>query len=211
MRWFVRLVAMLGALGVISVMLWAAALPAQINDADDVPTPPADTVGTVRHYLRFGVLGGRGGGWTERTFQDPARLDLKPGDVLLCRGAGSVHGFWSHVTIYLGEGRVLAHDIGTGLWVAPLAGLGWYGRIRVLRPEGDGRAAAAAATALAGRPFNLITHAGDPWQQTCAKATVDAWAAAGVRIADGRSFLCPDAIADGPSPVAAELGARRRP
>ena len=206
-RRVIRSFAFLGVLGFAGLMLWAATLPkGQILIVGDVPTAPRDPLQLLRHYLHYGLFAGRGGGeWPQHTL-DLATLDLHPGDIVLCRLPGSVHGTWSHVTVYLGDGRVLSHDLQVGLGTEPLVDLRWYERIRVLRPDQKhGTEVVVAARALIGSPFHLLAHPSDPWQQTCAKAAVDAWAKFGTTITDGRFWPTPDAIAAGPCAVVAEL------
>lgn len=155
----------------------------------------------ARHLLRAGLSGDGAGTWDPKLRNPVIWADLLPGDILVARAPGSVYGTWSHAAIALGDGRIIDHGITFGLVEGDLRLYAGYAEVLVLRPDADDaqRAVVVAATrAQIGRPFNLGAHPEDPWQWTCSKAVVAAWAEAGVVVDDGRFWITPDALAAGP-------------
>ncbi len=182
---------------------WAGSYPGKVDSA------PRDAVEYLRHYLHFGAFRGLSAG---RFSAHPAVVDargLQPGDILLGRRADAVHGAWSHATIVLPDGRILAHHLLKGIWIAAAGDFGGYDEIRVLRPRAtpEQRAVVAAwAARLDGSEFELIAHPSDRRRFTCSKAARDAWLQVGIDPTDGRFWPTPDALAAGGAPVAAQWG-----
>lgn len=209
MAWPVRPAAMLSAAALAAFLAWCAAYDGERT------APPRDLVGWIRHFVHFGMFVGLGGGRDVPGWTDIPVAALLPGDLVLCRAPDSVHGTWSHVTIHLGGGEVAWHDLlrGTG-GGADVRELGWYARIRVLRPPADDArraAAVAAARARLGQPFVLLAHPRDPRQGTCAALVADAWRRAGVIVDDGRTWTTPDAIAAAGLPAVLDLARPESP
>lgn len=178
----------------------------------DAVNAPRGGVALARHLVRLGVIGA--GESSDPVSINPivAWADLLPGDVLVTRAPGSVYGYWSHATVYLGAGEVLGHDLLRGIFVEPLAGFSWYERVLVLRPHASAEQRAAVvefSRSLVGRPFHLAAHPADPRQWSCAKAAMFAWASAGIAISDGRFWPTPDALAGGSTPIIADLRVER--
>ncbi len=175
----------------------------------DQARPPRDAGEYVRHYLHFGVFRGLSAGrWSVRPVTVDARA-LQPGDILLGRRTESVHGAWSHATIVLPEGRILAHHSLKGIWIATPAEFAGYDEVLVLRPKAtpEQRAVVAAwAARLDGAEFELIAHPNDRRRFTCSKAARDAWLQVGIDPTDGRFWPTPDALVAGGAPVVERWG-----
>lgn len=192
------------ALGI--VVMLALLLGLWLLPAAEPDRAPRGGVALARHLLRLGLTGTAPQSMAGCNPIVWARLE--PGDVLVTRSPGSVYGYWSHATVYLGAGQVLGHDLLRGIFVEDLAGFVSYERVLVLRPSvaaSQQAAVVAFSRNLVGRPFHLAAHPRDPRQWSCAKAALAAWASVGVRIGDGRFWPTPDALAAGPAPVVADL------
>lgn len=193
------------------VLIGAWALPVLIAALvawtllDDSPEEPAPNgaAAMFRHVIHWGLWRGRAAVEAGPGVNGIARADLRPGDVLLCRTAGTCYGTYSHAGVVVGQGQALGADILAGLFLEPVDWLSDYDEITVLRPgtPEQGERAAAAARALVGRPFALHAHPQDPGQFSCGKAAVVAWRNAGVELGDGSFWPSPDAIAAGSHPV----------
>jgi hypothetical protein len=191
-RWTSGLVPLLLAL----VALWAWA------DGSPQQPAPRGALAFARHFIHYGLFEGATAGTPRHPWRERIAVEqLAPGDIILCGNPGAVHGAWSHATIVLDDGRVLAQDLLRGIGVEAIAGLAWYDRLRVLRPRVPAAvrtAAARAAQRRIGAVFNLVAHPCDPWQLSCARCVADAYRDQGVDITDGRFWVTPDALADGP-------------
>lgn len=190
MRW--------SALCVPLVLGWAL-IWAGTYHGPDVPAPPAGLT-FVRHFIHFGLFKGYTSGCPINPVAFPLASDqLEPGDIIVCGNPGAVYGTWSHATIYLGNDRVLAQDVLSGIGTESVAQLSWYDHIRIIRPSAAARlrsAAAETAASYQGRVFNLMAHPQDPRQTNCSRCVADAYHAHGVRINDDRFWITPDALAD---------------
>ncbi len=180
------------------------ALVALWSWADGSPPQPAPrgALAFARHFVHYGLFEGATAGTPRHHWRETIAAGLlAPGDIIVCGNPGAVYGAWSHATIVLGDGRVLAQDLLRGIGREASAGLEWYDRLRVLRPNVPPAVCSAAARAAqrrSGALFNLVAHPGDPWQQSCARCVVQAYRDQGVDITDGRFWITPDALADGP-------------
>ncbi len=198
------------ALGI--VLLLALLMGLWLLPAAEADNAPRGGVALARHLLRLGLTG---------TAPQPMAgynpivgEQLEPGDVLVTRSPGSVYGYWSHATVYLGAGQVLGHDLLRGIFVEDIEGFASYERVLVLRPGVTARQQAAVVAFsrdLVGRPFHLAAHPRDPRQWSCAKAALAAWASVGVSVGDGRFWPTPDALAAGSAPVVADLRINQGP
>jgi len=172
--------------------------------ADGGPEQPAPrgALAFARHFIHYGLFEGATAGTPRHPWRERIEVErLAPGDVILGGNPGAAFGAWSHATIVLDDGRVLAQDLLRGIGLEASDGLAWYDRLRVLRPRVPAAVRAAAAHSAQhriGALFNLLAHPGDPWQQSCARCVADAYREQGVEITDGRFWITPDALADGP-------------
>jgi hypothetical protein len=178
------------------VVLWAWA------DGSPQQPAPRSALAFARHFIHYGLFEGAAAGTPRQPWRERIAVGLlEPGDIILGGNPGAVYGAWSHATIVLDDGRVLAQDLLRGIDQEAIAGLEWYDRLRVLRPRIPAAVRAAAARAAQrriGAVFNLVAHPGDPWQLSCARCVADAYRDQGVDITDGRFWVTPDALADGP-------------
>lgn len=192
------------ALGI--VLLLGLLMGLWLVPAVDPDHAPRGGMALARHLLRLGLTGTAPQAMAG--CNPIVWAQVEPGDVVVTRSPGSMYGYWSHATVYLGAGQVLGHDLLRGIFVEDIAGFASYERVLVLRPAattGQQAAVVAFSRDLIGRPFHLAAHPRDPRQWSCAKAALAAWASVGVRIGDGRFWPTPDALAGGPAPVVADL------
>ncbi len=181
------IVAGAGLLPVAGLLLWA------IPYAGDPRRPSTGALPFARHFVHYGVVRG----WAAGTPRSGSRLpELVPGDIVLCANPQAVYGRWSHVTIVLPDGRVLAQDLLRGMGTASARSLAWYDELRVLRlgTPASRAIAARAAERFVGTMFNLVAHRDDPRQWSCARAVIAAAAAGGIALGDGRCWVTPDAL-----------------
>ncbi len=191
-----RVLAWLLVLGLASFLAWCA-----LDGSGDAIAPRGGPA-FIRHVVHWGVFRGEESGHPACRW--PARLPidlLEPGDIILAHNPHAVYGYWSHATLYLGDGQVLHQDLISGIGTAPVDWLAWYDELEVVRPDASPalRAAAAAwAGRLDGGLFNLLARPDDPCQWTCASSVYEAYQAQGLDVGDGRSWITPDALASGP-------------
>jgi hypothetical protein len=178
------------------VVLWAWA------DRSPQQPAPREALAFTRHFIHYGLFEGAAAGTPLHPWRERLAVErLAPGDIILCGNPGAVYGAWSHATIVLEDGRVLDQDLLRGIDQQASDGLAWYDRLRVLRPPLPAAvrtAASRAAQRRIGAVFNLLAHPGDPWQLSCARCVADAYREQGVDITDGRFWITPDALAEGP-------------
>jgi cell wall-associated NlpC family hydrolase len=176
----------------VAVWSWTYAGP-------DQPAP-RDGYTFVRHFIHYGLFKGYAGGSPQHPFARRIPVEpLEPGDIIVCGNPGAVYGTWSHATIYLGEGRVLAQDLLSGIGMERVGSLEWYDHLRVLRPRVSSSlrtAAARTAMGFAGQVFNLMAHPRDPWQLNCSRCVEEAYRLHGIELSDGRFWTTPDALVD---------------
>jgi hypothetical protein len=181
-------------LGLVVLWSWSDGSPEQ--------PAPRGALAFARHFIHYGLFEGATAGTPRHPWRAPiAEERLAAGDIVLCGNPGAVYGAWSHATIVLADGRVLSQDLLHGIEREAIAGLAWYDRLRVLRPDVPAAvrtAAARAAQRRVGALFNLVAHPGDPQQLSCARCVADAYRDQGVETTDGRFWITPDALADGP-------------
>jgi hypothetical protein len=201
---------MLGIVGLGALLAWAWTDPSPADDAPDAAGACA------RHVLHYGLFAGYSAGDPSGDLATPIpRALIEPGDIILCSNPShGLYGPWSHATIVLSDGDVLAMDLLQGIGREPLNDLDWYDRILVLRPHASPdqrRAAAAFAKTIIGGVFNLGANPRDPRQWTCAKAVCAAYAAQGIAVADGRFWVTPGAIAAAAPAACTIIADCRRP
>ena len=188
-----RGMAILYPVTLVAVVLWAAGY----HGAED-PAPRA-ALGFARHFIAYGLFHGDEAGRPACAW--PAAIDaglLEPGDIILGHNPHGVYGYWSHATLYLGQGQVLMQDITLGIATADLGSLTYYDEILITRPAapaGLRMRAAQWARQLVGGVFNLSAHPRDLTQWTCAKSVWAAYRAQGVAVGDGRFWMTPDSLA----------------
>jgi hypothetical protein len=190
----VRAGAALGVLAIAGFLLWAWTDPSPPDDA------PRGGWACARHFVNYGLFHGFSAGEPSGDRATPIpRALIEPGDVILCSNPDhDLYGPWSHATVVLEDGNVLAMDLMQGIDEEPLQDLDYYDRLLILRPRAtpeQRRAAAAFARARIGGMFCLTAHPRDPRQWTCAKAAHDAYAAQGIELGDGRFWATPGALA----------------
>jgi len=161
---------------------------------------PRDGLTFVRHFIHYGLFKDYAAGIPQHRYATPIPIErLEPGDVVIGGNPGAVYGTWSHATVYLGNGQVLAQDLLAGIGLETVDQLEWYDHVRVLRPRAskEKRAAAAqTARGYIGYTFNLMAHPSDPRQLNCSRCVDAAYRTQGMDLGDGRFWITPDALAD---------------
>ena len=180
------------ACALVALFGWGATYP----DPDDVV--PHGTAAFARRFIHFGLFSGYGAGESTGAGISVNANLLEPGDILLGHNQKCVYGHWSHVTIYLGDGEILGHDIVSGIFRASLASFDYYSQVRIVRPPGKRAMRAAAAQRAAttiGEIFYLPVERDDPSAWTCAKCIYAAYREHHIDLSNGERLIRPDSIA----------------
>lgn len=166
--------------------------------SDDGEGPATHGSAFARRFLHRGLVRGWGAGTDPGAVQILPHARLEPGDILVGANPACAYGDWSHVSLYLGDGEVLGHDLLSGIYRAPVHEFAHYRHLRVLRahlPAARRAAAAGWAQGLVGGVFCLFAPRADPQRWTCAKAVWAAFARDGLDLAPGAVLVTPADLA----------------
>jgi uncharacterized protein YycO len=134
---------------------------------------------------------------------------LEPGDIILGGNTGSSWGYWTHATLYLGDGQVMETFLQTGVALDTVTRYNDYyshaAALRVKAPKAVKEQAVEEAKKLLGKPFYLLGSRGSSSLFYCTKIVWYAYkrasAAAGLDIdldTSNAYWVVPDRIAQSP-------------
>lgn len=160
------------------------------------------TVATFR-VLAANVLQGNVGTGMWNGVQNPLDFSqLEPGDIILGHNPGCTWGYYTHATLYLGNGQVMETLLTTGAATASVEHYHDYTGAAILRvnlPKDVKERAVQAALSLRGRPFLLLAPRQTSDWFYCTKAVWWAYKQAGYDLdPDGSFWVVPDQFPKSP-------------
>lgn len=122
--------------------------------------------------------------------------DLRPADIIFCHNPDGSYGYWTHVALYVGDGRVLdSCDFVKGTELKPVEGYSKYAGMMVLRPQmTDTTRDRILQTALQqlGKPYDPFSTISDTRTEYCSKLIWQVFRQNGIALCPKRAWIVPD-------------------
>ena len=179
-----------------TVAIWVLSYDRQANNA--LLNNDTDC---VRHFLAHGIFGT--GPHYERS---PIGLDesvLEPGDLLFCHCGGGQYGYFTHCSLYLGDGKCTEQNLHDGMYIGNVADLNYgYKEIWIMRApiNPDQRQQLCMfAQQYNGSIFDMAAGKNDRRLWNCAKLCWAAYKEINIDLAPQSTRIIPDFLAQYPA------------
>ena len=179
-----------------TLIVWVLSYGAQSTDDH---LKPSDSY--IRHFLFRGLLDS---GVDYPSGNNGFSIDkLKPGDLIFCHNHRGAYGFFTHCSIYLGDGNCTEQNLADGMYIGKVADLSYgYEQVWIMRApinQEQRQQVCEFAKQYTGSVFDMSARKDDPRLWNCAKLCWAAYASIDIDLSPSEPYVLPDFLAIHPA------------